>query len=201
MPFALKIDPENPPLHRIVPCVWDKKTLRYVPAESPYGQVILNTPITPVEHRRTPIIPPVSTPASVVDHPCGLSVPSDIRKDGLCGVLAVAVAAGRTLGEVYRYMARRHRGNWKGSTTNVERMNALTHYGVKYIGLSLIPNVYNVQRWARLCARPDVSYIVTTTRHVQVIRNGFVIDQQGLKIIADYWAKGKKVISVLEIEP
>ena len=117
----------------------------------------------------------------------------------MCGVLAVAVTAGRTLDEVFRYMARSHRGNWKGSTTALERTAALEHFGVKVQKVEVISNLWNLQRWARNYARPDVSYIVHTTKHIQVVCNGFVIDQMGLKIIRDYWGKGKKVLDVLEV--
>ena len=43
------------------------------------------------------------------------------------------------------------------------------------------------------------TYIISTTRHTQVIKNGWAIDQAGAKLICDFWGKNKKVKSVIKI--
>ena len=183
---------------QVVPCVWDAIGLRYVPASSPRGKFILSTPVKPLEPRPAPVVVK-REPATVVKHECGISVPTDIKNQGLCGVLAIAVVTGKTLGEVFSFMARKHKGNWKGSTTHQERILTMKTFGVKFIDLGVPNFLINLERWTKRYALPNKTYMVQTTGHVQVIRNGHIMDQGGCRLVGLSRLKGKKVVNVLEI--
>ena len=58
----------------------------------------------------------------------------------------------------------------------------------------------SLKTWMTKHADPSKTYIVTTTRHVQVVENGsLVIDQRGVKPVNEYWGRGKFIKNVLEV--
>jgi hypothetical protein len=204
VPFPLVIKEEDLPLKvqnrpQIISCVWDQKANCYIPVYSKRGQEIYNTPIEE-RPKRIPIVTnEIKEPPTVKEHFCGLSVPTDIKNDPLCGVLAIAVVSKKTLTETYKIMARKHRSNWKGATTLPERMSALNKLGIEYDNVTFKAPI-SLRKWVAQNAVNDKTYMITTTGHVQVVRNGHVIDQGGCKTIWTYTKCGKKVTNILEIK-
>lgn len=124
----------------------------------------------------------------------------------VCGVLAVAIAADRPFLEVFGLFAEKRSGNWKGRTTPQERVRVLTLLGVNYqthqAGLSkLLPRQMTLACWVREFARPGVTYIVTTSGHVQIVKDGEVLDQTNpfAVPVGRHWGHRKMVRMVLEI--
>jgi len=122
-----------------------------------------------------------------------------------CGVTAVAVAAGVSMLEAwdtFKHVCNMHK-NWKGATRSKDRYMALDALGVNYEikqgfgGMTL-------KQFALSVAKPGVMYIVTTTGHAQVVMDGKILDQGGVKDVKDHWGKRKKIkngYGVLEIIP
>jgi hypothetical protein len=133
-----------------------------------------------------------------------LNVPVGLdKKDGNCGVVALASVTNLSLAEVkvlYRKLNpdmrknRTRRDGYKNfSTGNMGRMKVLNHLGIKYktdsygyLGFSLIKFV---TRYAKL----NVTYMVTTRNHVQMVRNGIVMDQGGPKSIREFWGRRRRI--------
>lgn len=137
----------------------------------------------------------------------GLYVPGDTPSGPNCGVTAVAVVASvpfTTAKQAFqqaRLMLRGkpYRRSWKGSTQCHERKKALQLLGVKFKGY--VPPRMTLEHWVDQHTCRDVSYLVTTTGHCQVVRNGHVSDQiqEAVKIEHYRW-KRKHVQHVFEIK-
>ena len=54
-------------------------------------------------------------------------------------------------------------------------------------------------RWADQHTARDTVYLIVTSGHAQIVCNGMVADQSGVKPIADFWGKRKIVRNVLRI--
>lgn len=132
-----------------------------------------------------------------------LSVPAGNRLNGNCGVTAVAAVAGVHFDEAFE-LIRKSRGagdRWKGSSNNFDRKKALDALGVKYTQQPRTRGPkQTLRKWIEWNAKPDATYIVTTTGHVQVVKGSTVLDQQGPSDISEYWGKSKWVKSVLLID-
>jgi hypothetical protein len=130
------------------------------------------------------------------------SLPKDAFRGGHCGVQAVAVVAGISLTEAFgkfrkhcKFIAKKKR--WSGGTHYEDRLSVLNKLGVKYdlllqngweIGIGM-----TLQRFIKDVANPNHVYMVTTTKHVQLIHGNNVLDQGGVVDIQDYWGKRKKI--------
>jgi hypothetical protein len=120
------------------------------------------------------------------------------RRQPICGVLAVAAVAGRSFQEVWDFMAPQMGPKWKGRTGPDDRAKALEYFGVRFEArASCMP----LSWFVRLVARPGVTYLVRTTRHAQVVRDGWVMDQDGVVPIDKHWGRRKRVIQYLVINP
>lgn len=132
--------------------------------------------------------------------------PSDQKQGPNCGVTATAICAGvsfnrawnvyKTLGKAY-YAKR----NWKGGTFTRDQATALRKLGIEWHDVDF--NRCNLKTLVATLERGKV-YMITTTSHVQTVTvdergNGFVVDQQGVKSIDDYWGKKKFVTKIREI--
>ena len=124
---------------------------------------------------------------------------------GHCGVQAVAVVADMSLTKCFRVFQEtcpriKRQRRWSGGTFHHERLAVLDKLGIKYdviqscVGLTL-------QRFVKDVANPNHVYMVTTTRHVQLVRGGKVLDQRGVKDITEFWGRRKKIsYQVLRID-
>src|SRR5690606_16751283 len=87
---------------------------------------------------------------------------------------------------------------WSGRTTHGVREIILKRYGVS---LERVPGVgpfvgcrsMTLQTFVTRFARPGVRYVVRTTGHVQIVQDGHVIDQGGLKPVLEHWGRRKRV--------
>lgn len=122
----------------------------------------------------------------------------------ICGVLAVAVAAGVTYDVAHDAIKRAmhkltpHRQRFGGWTQPNWQNDALSQLGVKFeetIIASKKPKLIN----AIADFEPDVTYIVGTPKHVQVIRNGVLIDQGKLAPVATCSQAKKHVNRIVKI--
>ena len=133
----------------------------------------------------------------------------------VCGVVAVAHVAGvsaeTAFAEFKQHLQKTAR--WRGRTTEAERRRMLEHYEVRFelLGQPRLkregrrgrPKLntlgMQLQQWAEICAHEGVCYLVTTSRHCQVVRDGIVTDQGGTQQMRDFWGRRKHVKSVVQI--
>lgn len=117
-----------------------------------------------------------------------------------CGVVAVATITGKTVGEVFQYMADKYNmhGNWKGRTSQVEVMEVLREYGFTLIQ-KFIKGENRGPQLQKQCFASDTIYLVWTTGHVQVVYNELVYDQSGCFSMEDYWGRRKYIIRIVEV--
>jgi hypothetical protein len=132
--------------------------------------------------------------------PDKLFVRNDLRRGPNCGVTAVAVVAGITFNEAF-YLLRKIGGRtrrWKGSTTVDQRAVALEQLGVQTKAWRLRDKM-RLETWIRVRAEPGKTYMVRTTGHVQVVRDGWVMDQSGLWRYGAFGLRKKLVSHVTEV--
>lgn len=126
-------------------------------------------------------------------------LPGGAFMGGHCGVQAVAVVAGISLTKAFRVFQEniprtRRRRTWDGGTFHSERVKVMDKLGVKYEQLDPAHTKgVTMQRFIKDVANPNHVYMVTTTGHVQLIRGNQVLDQGGIKDIADHWGKRKRI--------
>ena len=129
--------------------------------------------------------------------PGGVDLPEDHPASGPhCGVTAVAVLAKISFTQAWAEICKlaRYPVNWKGSTPDPERLLILASHGVR---LTAVPcKRMALGRWtARYCQR-DTTYLVVTTGHIQIVRNGMATDQTGVRLVAGSQAARKLVKTV-----
>lgn len=136
-----------------------------------------------------------------MDNPI-IALPQDMPEKigGFCGVLAVAVCANVPFAKAWEALRiiKRKDGRWKGSTRNEERVQALTMLGASFRDSGPVRPMA-LTTWVFRCAKPNVTYLVRTRGHVQVIRNRIVLDQKGSVPIRLYWGRNKRVTQFLEM--
>ena len=135
------------------------------------------------------------------------ALPKDAFNGGHCGVQAVAVVAGISLTEAFGKFRKhcnrvKRKRRWSGGTMYNERLDVLDKLNVKYDKLvqkDKLGMLYStcdgmtLQRFIKDVANPNHVYMVTTTRHVQLVYGNKVLDQGGVVDINDYWGKRKKI--------
>ena len=118
----------------------------------------------------------------------------------LCGVISVSLVSNISLDDTFdtfKKLTKKTNG-WKGITNHAERVKVLKHYNVKFrefhfkkrITLSYFVDQHTVK---------GKTYIVTTSNHIQVVKDGIVTDQTGSFPISKYWAK-KQRLDATQIE-
>lgn len=145
--------------------------------------------------------------------PDGLKLPNDNCSGPNCGVTAIAVAAGISFDRVWAMFQKYSKDNrdnkrWRGSTYDYERRQIMDVLKIKYKTLTF-KEIYGqtgkghptLQKFIEYATRKDEIYVITTTGHVQVVQNGWVIDQGGPKPIAEYRARRAAVRNVEVITP
>jgi len=130
--------------------------------------------------------------------------PKDARRGGVCGVLSIAASTGQSFERVYSLCASySHQKRFKGGTTLEQRLKVLSHLGVDYQRIQM-PRM-TLKKFADWYAKPDTTYMVTTTRHVQLIRiiegEPYALDQGGNKHIDAFWGKNKFINRDILIMP
>ena len=116
-----------------------------------------------------------------------------------CGVFAVATVTGLDFEEVFEdfRVTFGKQKNWRGRTNRTQYVKMLRKYGSKVTQVET--KKMNLRRWVAVHTKKDVTYVVTTTGHVQVVRNGIVTDQHGVHPIGECRGAGKMVNNVLEM--
>ena len=140
-----------------------------------------------------------------------LALPVDAQRGPNCGLTALAVVAGVTLAEATAAYIRQYPhyvgSNWKGGTRWTYTMQAAKHLGVRYVDDTPLDPRYTIRIVKRMSlktfvkkhALPGKRYMVRTTGHVQVLQDGMVIDQRGVRHIDEYRGAGKIVKDALRI--
>lgn len=132
--------------------------------------------------------------------PDKLFVRNDLRKGPNCGVTAVAVISGISVTEAFAILRTigNRTGRWKGVTNVAQRAEALELLGVKTKAWALKDRM-RLETWVRDRAEPGKTYMVRTTGHVQVVRDGWVMDQSGLWRTCAFRPRKKLVTHVTEV--
>jgi len=129
--------------------------------------------------------------------PGGVDLPEDHPAAGPhCGVTAVAILAQIPFAQAWAEIRRlaQYPANWKGATRDPERLLVLASHGVR---LTAVPcKRMTLGRWAALYCQRDTTYLVVTTGHIQIVRNGVVTDQTGARPVAGSQAARKFVKTV-----
>jgi len=126
-----------------------------------------------------------------------LQLPNDNRTGPNCGVTAIAAATGQPFNRVWSLCAAgamrfTQRKRFRGGTVHLQRVQVLEKLGADFDELQF-PKM-NLQKFGDYFADEGVTYMVTTTGHVQLLhrRDGqiWILDQGGVKPIDEY--RGKK---------
>jgi hypothetical protein len=119
----------------------------------------------------------------------------NVAPGGHCGVLAVAIFAGRTFQEAWDALKRP--GRWSGGTNQYRREAVLKQWGIacrhvlhvtgrefRVTGTTSPLLCYaaclprcSVETFARKYAKPGVTYMIRIRGHVLTLRDGIAIDQ------------------------
>ena len=132
-------------------------------------------------------------------HVSGLLFPCDNVNKSNCGVTAIAILAELPFTLCKKIISFSHHKNWKGGLSIFDIKNHLRHFAIPFTQHQSVEPI-PLNKWCKKYAQPNVSYLVATTGHAQVVRNGYVADQGGIDGIDFYWGKRKIVKHVLEIE-
>ena len=118
----------------------------------------------------------------------------EISQLPLCGVCAVAnVANVGVVDAFYDFKKKLKKSHqWKGRTKYSCRSKMLKHYKIKHKALNDVPRV-TLSKFVEWYTVKGKAYIVTTTSHTQVVKDGMVTDQRGTFPIAEYWGKSKRL--------
>ena len=134
------------------------------------------------------------------------ALPRDSFRGPHCGVLATAIAAGKSLTEtftLYRNFLKEkqsYSARWKGGLYTDYITKMLDRLGVQYTQLKPghVRGV-TVQRFIKEIANPNKVYMVFTRTHVQTIFGEECLDQNGIKHITKFWARRKRIEMVLDL--
>ena len=123
------------------------------------------------------------------------NLPADAKPGPNCGVTAIAASTGQSFARVWNLCAKhlKHRKRMTGSTVHIQRLKVLDELGADY---EVVPHErMTLQAFCQRVARPRTTYMVTTTRHVQLVRIiegvAYVLDQSGCKAIDEYSGRRK----------
>jgi hypothetical protein len=117
-----------------------------------------------------------------------------------CGVTAVAIAAGVSMSKAWNLFTANYTmsSNWRGGTRHNERLTVLDQLNVTYREFK--SERMTLTAFAANTKGDDKTYMVTTTGHVQMLRNGQVLDQRGVVPVGKHWGRRKFINKpVLEI--
>ena len=111
----------------------------------------------------------------------------------ICGVLSVSKVSNKSLEDTFNTFKKLNKkaNNWKGRTLHSERVKVLKYFKVKFQEFKLFG--MTLKTFTDLHTVKDVTYIINTTSHIQVIKNGTVTDQRGTFPISKYWGRNKNL--------
>ena len=139
----------------------------------------------------------MAPPINVMTNPADeIRMPGDTPGGmGNCGVVAIATFTGKPYQMVESWIRHHCRkpGNWKGSTRYSDQKAALRVFNRKRSAAFNVKRRMTLKTWVSREMQPGVTYMIWTTAHLQVVRDGFVTDQSGTWPISQYWGKGKAV--------
>lgn len=129
----------------------------------------------------------------------GMVLPKDNKLGPNCGITAVAVMAGTTYAEAERVIRSlgRFTRRWKGGTNHELRREALKILGHELIDIE-VPRC-TMQTFVRKYARPGVRYMVRTSGHVQVVKDGYLLDQLGCYRVTGLRPQDRKIVTRVSI--
>ena len=130
--------------------------------------------------------------------PTGMTLPEGVPFGPNCGVTAMAVITKKPFKELWRRMGERRSGNWKGRTSLPDLVKILNEEGITH-ELRTGPSV-TLTTFIRRVARPGVQYMVRTSGHFQVVKDGWVVDQGGPKPISIFWGRRKRITHYIIIQ-
>ena len=146
--------------------------------------------------------------------PEGLALPDGARNGPNCGVTAMAIAANISFDSAWDLLKRvgtKINGTtgrpkkFTGATFNADRELAYKKIGLKTKKIdwekikSSGHTVLTLKNFVEWGTAKGKTYIVTTTGHVQVVKDNWVIDQGGAKPIDEFHGKGKHVDQIHEV--
>ena len=139
-----------------------------------------------------------------------------VAMGGHCGVLAVAIMAGRPFEEAWDAIKSRSRkrGRWQGGTTHSERVTLLKAWGIphrtvyhspmarrgyiKPAGYDDMLPICTLETFAKRYAKPGVTYMLRVSGHIVTLRDGMVIDQGYAGPVSGYFRRRSKVTHSVE---
>lgn len=132
-----------------------------------------------------------------MEYPQGFA-DSHWRKRGICGVLAVAIAAEVTFEVAHaackRAMLELKLGvRFRGGTWHRQRVHALRQLGVKFVEYPEYKGM-TFRQFIDEYAVEDVTYMLANKGHVISVRNGMVADQANIKPRQEHKYGGRSVI-------
>ena len=157
--------------------------------------------------------------------PEGLALPQGARKGPNCGVTAMAIAANISFDSAWDLLERVHRDRRGGLLSNIKTKNNMFSKKTKFTGATFDADrelaykkiglktkkidwekikssghtVLTLKNFVEWGTAKGKTYIVTTTGHVQVVKDNWVIDQGGAKPIDEFHGKAKHVDSIHEV--
>lgn len=108
-----------------------------------------------------------------------------------CGVTAIAIFTGAKFHEVQDYLCQFFAPGWKGGTNHITQVKAMKRFNKGRTVACGMKQKMTLKRFVEDEAREDVAYCIRTTKHQQVLLNGYVADQSGVYHISEYWGRNK----------
>lgn len=137
-----------------------------------------------------------------VEYPEGFDQ-SVMQHKPICGVLAVALAAGVSY-EVAHAACKRNmpksRKRFRGATYNSQRDKALEQFGLRFTVFKTDFVGYTVKEFCQLVEGHNKIYLVEIRGHVMTLKDGFLIDQHICKPWQLYHHPRIKVKRIVRID-
>jgi len=126
--------------------------------------------------------------------------PHDQQQGPNCGVTALSIVAGISFFSAWsicKGVSRTKR--FKGGMYDNDIIDSLNAANVKFRKLKHVDVYWKTVQNFVAESDPAKTYYIVSTGHAQVSHNGQVADQCGVKDVAKYWGRRKKIKFVLEI--
>ena len=124
----------------------------------------------------------------------------DMRKQGICGVLAIAVASRVTLAEAHAACARNlmpHQKRHVRRTPDDQIFACLREFGRT---VTEVPaQRQTLRKWVDQCSQPNETYLVFVSGHVLLVKNDVVLDQHCLAHYDEHTSKRQFVQRVMRV--
>ena len=138
-----------------------------------------------------------------MEYPAGFDS-ATMRNKPICGVLAVAIAAGVSFDVAFAACKRNmpaHRQRMRGSTYQPQRDQALKELGVKFhIFGKLEVEHLSVMEFCRKAEGNGLTYLLEIRGHIMTLKDGRLIDQHINKPWREYHHRQIKLKRVVRID-